>query len=255
MQSMANGITGRTWSWKMEYKYSKDDNFEDFACGRVLYHRSGMPSFPVRLADEIFKRCMEHLERQNDIVLFDPCCGGGYLVTVLGLLNPSAIKKFVCSDIDEEAVGLAGSNLSLLTMDGLIRRREQIIEMIGAFNKQSHRDALVSVDRFIKIVRDRPFVPEIKCFVSDALDKTAFCGEDFRADIVIADVPYGNLSAWSDEKADAVNLLLDSVKCAIHEVSVVAVICDKSQKIRNSGYKRLERFKAGKRAVEILMPA
>lgn len=47
----------------MEYKYSKDDNFEDFACGRVLYHRSGMPSFPVRLADEIFKRFMEHLER------------------------------------------------------------------------------------------------------------------------------------------------------------------------------------------------
>jgi len=255
MQSMANGITGRTWSWKMEYKYSKDDNFEDFACGRVLYHRSGMPSFPVRLADEIFKRCMGYLGRQNDIVLFDPCCGGGYLVTVLGLLNPSAIRKFVCSDIDEGAVGLARSNLSLLTMDGLLRRRDQIVEMAGAFNKQSHRDALESADRFIKIVHDRPFVPEIKCFVSDALDKTAFCCEGFRADIVIADVPYGNLSMWSDEKADAVNLLLDSVKCVIHEDSVIAVICDKSQKVRNSGYKRLERFKAGKRVVEILMPA
>ena len=177
----------------MEYKYSKDDNFEDFACGRVLYHRSGMPSFPVRLADEIFKRCMEYLGRQNDIVLFDPCCGGGYLVTVLGLLNPSAIKEFVCSDIDEDAVGLARSNLSLLTMDGLLRRRDQIFGMIESFNKQSHRDALESADRIIKIVQDRPFTPEIKCLMADALDKMSFCSEDFKADIVMADVPYGNL--------------------------------------------------------------
>lgn len=236
----------------MEYKYSKDDNFEDFACGRVLYHRSGMPCFPVRLADEIFKRCMEHLGRQNDIVLFDPCCGGGYMAAVLGLLNPAAIRKIVCSDIDEEAVGLARSNLSLLTMDGLLRRREQIVEMIGAFGKQSHKDAMRSVDRFIGIMRERPFVPEIRCFTADVLDKTAFCGMDFTADIVIADVPYGNLSTWSEKEDVAADMLLDSVKCAIHEDSVVAVVCDKSQKIRNSGYKRLERFKAGKRVVEIL---
>ncbi|NLH97635.1 MAG: hypothetical protein GX477_09925 [Clostridiaceae bacterium] len=236
----------------MEYKYSNDDNFEDFACGRVLYHRSGMPCFPVRLADEIFKRCMEHLGRQNDIVLFDPCCGGGYMAAVLGLLNPAAIRKIVCSDIDEEAVGLARSNLSLLTMDGLLRRREQIVEMIGAFGKQSHKDTLKSADRFIRILQDRPFVPDIKCFVADALDKTAFCNMDLIADIVIADVPYGNLSTWSGRKADAVDLLLDSIKCVIDENSITAVVCDKSQKVRNSSYKRLERFKAGKRVVEIL---
>jgi hypothetical protein len=236
----------------MEYKYSKDDNFEDFACGRVLYHRSGMPSFPVRLADEIFKRCMEHLGRQNDIVLFDPCCGGGYMATVLGLLNPAAVKKFVCSDIDEETVRLARSNLSLLTLDGLSRRRDHIIEMIGSFNKQSHRDALDSVDRLIRIVRDRQFVPGIKCFAADALDKTAFCNEDFRADIVMADVPYGNLAMWSGENGNAVDLLLDSIKCVLHGDSVVAVIHDRSQKVRNSSYKRLEHFKAGKRVVEIL---
>lgn len=239
----------------MEYKYCKDDNFEDFACGRVLYHRSGMPSFPVRLADEIFKRCMEYLGRQNDIVLFDPCCGGGYLVTVLGLLNPSAIKELVCSDIDEDAVGLARSNLSLLTMDGLLRRRDQIFGMIESFNKQSHRDALESADRIIKIVQDRPFTPEIKCLMADALDKMSFCSEDFKADIVMADVPYGKLAMWSGENDNAVDLLLDSVSGAIHEDSVVAVICDKFQKVRNSSYKRLERFKAGKRVVEILKPA
>jgi len=54
------------------------------------------------------------------------------------------------------------------------------------------------------------------------------------------------------EKADAVDLLLDSIKCVIDENSITAVVCDKSQKVRNSSYKRLERFKAGKRVVEIL---
>ena len=92
----------------------------------------------------------------------------------------------------------------------------------------------------------------IKCFAADALDKTAFCNEDFRADIVMADVPYGNLAMWSGENGNAVDLLLDSIKCVLHGDSVVAVIHDRSQKVRNSSYKRLEHFKAGKRVVEIL---
>jgi hypothetical protein len=238
----------------MEYKYSKDDNFEDFACGRVLYHRTGMPSFPVRLADEIFKRCVEHLGKKDDIVLFDPCCGGGYMVTVLGLLNSDAIGKFVCSDIDKDSVELAGSNLSLLTLNGMLQRRGQIIEMVNLFNKQSHKDALKSVERFIGIIQERSFVPEIRCFAADALDKMAFSSEDFKADIVMADVPYGNLAMWSDKSGDAVDLLLDSIRCVIHDDSVIAVIYDRSQKIRNISYKRLERFKAGKRVVEIIKP-
>jgi len=245
----------------MEYKYSKDDNFEDFASGRVLYHRSGMPCFPVRLADEIFKRCLEHLGRHDDIVFFDPCCGSGYMAAVLGFLNPAAIKKLVCSDIDEEALELARSNLSLLTMDGLLRRKDQVVGMIGTFGKQSHKDALQSIDRLVRILQDRPFVPEIYCFTADALDKRAFCDAGITTDIVIADVPYGNLSTWSgkpddaaDSLQDAVGSLLDSVRYAIHKNSVIAIISDKSQKARNSGYKRLERFKAGKRAIEILKP-
>jgi hypothetical protein len=236
----------------MEYKYSKNDNYEDFACGRVLYHRSGMPSFPVRLANEIFRRCAEYLGRQRDIVLFDPCCGGGYMVTVLGFLNPDSIIKFICSDIDKDSVDLAASNLSLLTLDGLHQRRDRILEMAGLFNKQSHKDALRSVERFIDIMQDRRFVPEVKCFTADALDNKAFLSESFKADIVMADVPYGSLVSWSEEKGDAVDSLLDSTKCVLHGDSVIAVIHDRSQKIRNSSYKRLERIKAGKRVIEIL---
>ncbi len=238
----------------MEYRFSTEQNFEDFACGRVLYHRSGMPSFPVRLADEIFKRCLEYSDKKRDIVLFDPCSGGGYMVAVLGLLNPAVIGGFICSDIDEASVDLTNSNLSLLTLDGLDQRREQIIEMVSLYNKQSHKDALRSADRFIGIIKDRPFVPEIKCFTADSLNETAFCNEEFRADIIMADVPYGNLALWSDDKGNAVDLLLDSIKCVLGNNSIIAVIHDRSQKIHNSSYKRLERFKAGKRIVEILEP-
>ena len=34
----------------IEYKYVQNDNFEDFASGRVIYHMGGEPTFPVRLA-------------------------------------------------------------------------------------------------------------------------------------------------------------------------------------------------------------
>lgn len=37
----------------MEYLYCKNDNFEDFASGRVLFGGRGIPNFPVRLLLEI----------------------------------------------------------------------------------------------------------------------------------------------------------------------------------------------------------
>lgn len=31
----------------MFYKYYEKENFEDFACGRVIYNKSGVPNFPI----------------------------------------------------------------------------------------------------------------------------------------------------------------------------------------------------------------
>ena len=42
----------------MQYRYvTEKESYEDFAAGRVLLSQSGMTSFPVRLASEIFQRC------------------------------------------------------------------------------------------------------------------------------------------------------------------------------------------------------
>lgn len=85
----------------MNYKYFNDDNFEDFASGRVIYHKTGMPNFPVRLAGEIFFRCLQYTDKK-DITLYDPCCGSSYMLTVLGLLNIQEIENIVASDISED---------------------------------------------------------------------------------------------------------------------------------------------------------
>lgn len=42
----------------MEYKYIKNQNYEDFSSGRVLYHVGGNPTFPIRLSLEIYERCL-----------------------------------------------------------------------------------------------------------------------------------------------------------------------------------------------------
>ncbi len=45
----------------MEYKYCENGNFEDLASGRVIYGTPGVPNFPVRLGNEIYRRCVEYL--------------------------------------------------------------------------------------------------------------------------------------------------------------------------------------------------
>ena len=52
--------------------------------------------------------------------------GGGYSLTVLGLLNPERIARIWASDIDPEMLKVAGKNLSLLTPAGMAARLDQL---------------------------------------------------------------------------------------------------------------------------------
>lgn len=126
----------------MIYKYYKDEKFEDFACGRVIYGKAGFPNYPVRIAGEVFKRCLEYSDKKEGITIYDPCCGGGYILTVLGLLNPETIANIIGSDINNKAIALAKDNLSLLTVEGILKRKQQINDMITNYNKQSHKGHL-----------------------------------------------------------------------------------------------------------------
>jgi tRNA G10 N-methylase Trm11 len=233
------------------YKYYKNQNFEDFACGRVIFGRAGFTNYPVKIAYEMFNRALEYSERKENITVFDPCCGGGYLLTVLGFLNPDQISRIIASDVSADAVSLAENNLSLLSEVGLMKRKQQIEEMLVKFNKQSHREALKSVDVFHNIIKKRKRSPEITCFTADVLDSRQFEGRDFSADILITDVPYGDLVSWSEED-DSLNRFLTNIIPVLHDNSILVISTDKSQKIKNECFHRLERFSIGKRLISIL---
>lgn len=238
----------------MEYKYCENKNFEDLACGRVIYYKSGMTNFPVRLAQEIYGRCVSYLDKKDNISIYDPCCGGGYLLTVLGFLNMGSINEIIGSDISDQAVELAKNNLSLLTEDGLEKRIRQLNSYYAQFGKQSHKEAIDSAKRLMHIVKKYDKKPTISVFKGDILAKETLSAKDFKADIVISDVPYGNLVSWHGAGQDPINVLLENLMPILKPQSVVAICSDKRQKIKVENYKRLERQRVGKRKFEILTP-
>lgn len=227
-----------------------DNHFEDFSSGRVIYHKGGMPNFPVRLAGEIFYRCLSYLDKK-EITLYDPCCGNGYLLTCLGLLTQKEIKEIYASDIDEDAVNMASSNLALLTLEGLDNRKKEIQLMIEKFNKSSHTDALKSVETFIDNYQNKNHDIITHVFLNDILKTGCLKNKEIKVDLIIVDVPYGNLVSWSSEE-EAILKMLENLKPVLRKISVIAVITNKYQKVIHQDFKRLEKFKVGKRIVHIL---
>lgn len=238
----------------MVYKYCENRNFEDFASGRVLLHRTGYPNFPVRLAQEIFCRCMERIGSREQICVYDPCCGGGYLLTVLGFLNYGRIGSIAASDISAEAVELARENLSLLCREGLGRRIEQLGRLRDLHGKSSSLEALESAENLLGIVTGAAREIKHKVFQADILSPGALEGRDFKADIVFTDVPYGNLVEWQAGQEDAL-CLPDRLLPVIKDTSAVAVCSDRRQKFRSDYFRRVEKQAVGKRLFQIFVPA
>src|SRR5260221_6622392 len=105
----------------MQYQYVKERvDYSDLTSGRVFYSLPGHPAFPVRLASEIFQHAMAIREViykvSTPCVLYDPCCGAGYSLSVLGYLHGEKIQELIGSDVDEKAVALAKQNLRLLNI-------------------------------------------------------------------------------------------------------------------------------------------
>lgn len=238
----------------MQYLFEmQDKNYEDFASGRVLYNQKGATSFPVRLASEIFQRCVHHLKKdgaEGPYAIFDPCCGGAYLLTALGFLHGRMISRITASDIDPEMVALAERNLSLLTPSGIEKRIAQIRSMIEGFGKQSHTEALHSAMRLKKLITEGASDIMVSCLSADA---TKSSGKE-KHDVVITDLPYGNLVSWSGHQVSdaAVLALLDNLIPQLSDRSIAAIISDKKTAVRHPQYARIEHFKVGKRQVVLL---
>jgi 23S rRNA (guanine2535-N1)-methyltransferase len=247
----------------MQDKHAKENlDYSDFSSGRVFYSLPGHPAFPVRLASEIFQRCVAHRAaiygNTAPCVLYDPCCGAAYHLSVLGYLHREHIREIMASDIDEKAVALAERNRRLLHKDGLEERSRDLSRMFEQYGKESHREALRSAshlkEKLLASAEKHPL--ETQVFQASATDKSSFANhiQPQSIDIVFTDIPYGWHSQWreSNELLNPLRAMLDALLEVLSASSIVAVASDKQQKAAHERFKRLAQFQVGKRRVMIL---
>lgn len=251
----------------MPYQYEKENpDYSDLASGRVFYSLSGHPAFPVRLASEIFQHCVAirsaiyHVS--NPCVVYDPCCGAAYSLSVLGYLHGQNIAEIIASDVDEKAVKLARRNLDLLNVTGLNNRIQEISNMLERYGKESHQEALASAHNLQKRILslNRVHTIKTKVFQANAFDQSTIF-ENIKSgsvDIVFTDIPYGQHSQWQmlnfNGTANPIWSMLDTLTQILSSSSVVAIASDKGQKIAHESYQRVKQFQIGKRRIQILKP-
>jgi len=244
---------------RVKYKFADNRNYQDLSSGRVLYNLPGTTAFPVRLASEIYQRCAALLlagGTDPPYSLYDPCCGGAYLLTCIGFLHGREISRIYASDIDENLVSLAERNLSLLTREGLKKRMEQIEAMYAQYGKESHLEALQSALRLKDMLDRMDGDIDIRCFTADITKARDLAGFVNHVNLVITDLPYGNIVSWSGEvdEKQAVRRLLENILPVLLPCSLVSVVSNKRMKVTYQGYRRIELFTVGKRQITILQP-
>jgi 23S rRNA (guanine2535-N1)-methyltransferase len=245
---------------KGKYKFATTKrNYEDYSSGRVFYGSPGATGFPVRLASEIFQRCAQRLIAKGlapPYTLYDPCCGGGYSPSVIGYLHGSQIQSIYCSDISAQALELAQRNLALLSLAGLDERTNEIRSLIEQYNKQSHRDALESSSRLKHQLATHSFPIQTKSFRFDILGNENLAGKIDKVDLVLTDLPYGQVVSWygaTDDDAPE-QKLLTHIRPVLKPTSLVAITTSKNQPFSHEGYRRLEHTQIGKRRLLIMEP-
>jgi len=231
----------------------------DLASGKVLFSRPGLTAFPVRLGNELFLRGAALLEaagRRPPYHVYDPTCGGGYLMTVLCLLNPHLIARLSISDISSDALSIASKNVHLLSPEGMLRRQVELAALAAASERESHVAAAASASRLHDwLDQQRAPVTQTDIFLADATDPNeirAHFSDNRSVDIGFADTPYDLHSTWqTDETGSAVPEM--KILSAFAELSVPVVILAtrKGLKLTNPGYRRHARLKNGHRALWI----
>lgn len=252
----------------MSYRFAVErQDASDLASGRVLHALPGAPALPVRLADDLFQRCLAALPptaQGAPLQLLDPCCGAGYHLTVLGLLHARRLQGVLGVEIDPAVAQVARRNLQLLSPEGLDVRAAELTQRAEAFGKQSHQDALTSAralrSRLESELQGRRL--ETRLWVANALDGAALAAAigPARVDVVVADVPYGLHAHWQGNAPAAgvhgagveLEALLDALRAILKPGAVVGLVSDKGQKAQHPAYRRIERFQVGKRRVAIL---
>ena len=248
----------------MTYRFAVGrTDYSDLASGHVLHSAPGRTGFPARLATEIFQRAAARLTAAGVTapwVVYDPCCGAGQLLTTVGLLHRGAIRALIGSDIDDEAVALAGRNLLLVTEVGLGRRIAALERLLAEHGRASHAAAIESGRRLLQQMERAPLEPTVDVFPADVTRPGALAGQiaDGTVDMVITDVPYGNWSAWSTTAVDRgddiapIDRMLDTLRPVLAPRAVVAIVSGKDQRVGHPAYRRIERWQVGRRRIEMV---
>lgn len=237
----------------MVYRFAVDRaDYGDLASGAVLRSAPGFPAFPVRLASEMFQRAAALRGGTAPLTVWDPCCGSGYLLTVVGLLHRDRIGTLVGSDVAEDAIGIAASNLSLLHRDGLAARESELAELAERHGRPSHREAAEAARRLaadLAGAEPRTITGTASVFDVDRLRRIA---DEHRPDVVLTDVPYGEQTDWTGAPTDGEPIA--AMVAAIAEIlppgAVIAVSC-RARKVP-LGVPPTQSFKVGTRSVALL---
>uniref|UniRef100_UPI0000683337 RRNA METHYLTRANSFERASE n=1 Tax=Streptomyces viridochromogenes TaxID=1938 RepID=UPI0000683337 len=229
----------------------------DLACGVVLHSAPGYPAFPVRLATEIFQRALARLPGDGPVTLWDPCCGSGYLLTVLGLLHRRSLRQVIASDVDPAPLELAAKNLALLSPAGLTARELERREQSERFGKPSYLEAAQAARRLRERLTAEGGALPCAIRTADVFDPRALSAvlAGSAPDVVLTDLPYGERTHWEGQvPGQPVAGLLRSLASALPAHAVIAVT-DRSRKIPVAPVKALERLKIGTRSAVMVRAA
>jgi len=251
----------------VQYRFATQRQaYADLSSGRVFHSRPGYPAFPIRLASELYQLCRSQRQAAgltSPCTVYDPCCGGAYLLCTLAFLHWDTLSALLASDVDEQAVVLAQRNLSLLTLGGMDQRMQEIAALLEQHGKSSHQAALESAralrDQLSAHVAEHSL--QTRIFQADAANAQAIrrgIGQT-HIDFVLTDVPYGWHTEWRTAVAPSTAVtplwaMLDALRGLLDQDSLIAVASDKGQKIAHTAYQRVERLSAGRRQVVVLRP-
>lgn len=233
----------------MEYRFTEKEDFSFLASGNVIKHFSGMPCFPVRLGLELFERAY-HLIGKEKITVYDPCCGNGFSMSVLGMIKQSKISSLYGSDIAPDCLEAASCNTAMLTREGMLAARDRVLQ-----NENTTEARIEQLNESVEKLLPYLNNPEMqsKVFLHDILSAPPNLPE--AADYVFADIPYGIMTEWktSDvEKSDPVQQLIGNIAPIMSENGVLAVCGAKDLRIKTDLFCRTEKIHAGKRLIYLL---
>ncbi|WP_329109987.1 rRNA methyltransferase [Micromonospora sp. NBC_01699] len=242
----------------MTYQFvTEQHDYSDLASGAVLRSAPGHPAFPVRLASEVFLRAWHALEEARPLTVWDPCCGSGYLLTVLGLLHRDKIAGLIASDIADDPLRIARANLALLSTRGLRRRTAELDELARRFGRPSYVNAAGAARRLQELLsrsggQDLPHVVG-QTDVFDQRQVAALLAVSPQPRLVLTDVPYGEQTAWQGAgQAEGVPNLLRSLASALPADTMIAMIARGRRVPLPAGVHATARFKIGTRAVVLV---